>query len=192
VLLLRRDRPVAFVKVLAGTGRGDITWNALEAIAKDPIRDCRVPTPLARGTHAGWTWMATGAIPWLPHRPAHHAPIARITADINERLRPLLDPAGVPAHWEPMHGDLAPWNLRRIGPRATWLLDWDDAGWGPPGADAVYYAATTSLVRGNRPTPGSADDETVQFWLERVRRRLEAGIDRTYNRALVAHLSRMT
>jgi len=191
VLLLRHDRPVAFVKVLSGGGCSATTWRALQALADRPVRSCNVPRPLARGSFDGWSWMATSAIPELPHRPAHGPPIRRITSDISDRLRPTMDRTGVPDHWEPMHGDLAPWNLRRVGPRSLWLLDWDDVGWGPPGADAVYFEATSSVVRRRPPVPGSAPEETLRFWVERVERRLQAGIDRTYNVALMAQLSRM-
>jgi thiamine kinase-like enzyme len=115
-----------------------------------------------------------------------------MTADISDRLRSRLDrPDGVPAHWAPMHGDLAPWNLRRVGHRSLWLLDWDDAGWGPPGADAVYYEATASVVRRRRPVRGSAPAETLHFWAERVERRISGGIDRTYNIALLTQLAGM-
>jgi hypothetical protein len=168
-----------------------MTWQALHAIADDPVRDCQVPQPVARGRHDGWSWMATTPIPWFPHRPARFPPIDRIAADISDRLRRALDPAEVPDHWQPMHGDLAPWNLRRVGPRSLWLLDWDDAGWGPPGADAAYYEATISLVRGRRPAPGSASEETLRFWIDRVESRRLAGIDPSYNVALAAQLSGM-
>jgi hypothetical protein len=191
VLLLEHDRSVAFVKVIQGPDRGEATWQALRALIDDPLRDCQVPRPLARGGHDGWSWMATTPIPWYPHRPARQPPIGRIAADVSERLSRAFPPAEVPDHWRPMHGDLAPWNLRRVGPRALWLLDWDDAGWGPPGADAAYYEATVSLVRGRRPEPGSASEETVRFWIDRVESRLRAGIDLTYNVALVTQLSGM-
>jgi len=191
VLLLQHDRAVAFVKVIRGNQGGEATWRALQVLARDPVRDCQVPRPLARGGDDDWSWMATSPIPWYPHRPARQPPIARIAADVGERLRRVFEPAEVPDHWQPMHGDLAPWNLRRVGPRSLWLLDWDDAGWGPPGADAAYYAATISLVRGRRPAPGSASDETVRFWIDRVESRLRAGIDLTYNVALVTQLTGM-
>lgn len=192
VLVFQHDRPVAFVKVQRGDPRGDTTWNALSAMAANPLRDCEVPLPLARGEFEGWTWMASSAIPGRPHRLAHRPPIQRIAADISDRLRTALDPTDdVPAHWEPMHGDLAPWNLRRVGLRGLWLLDWDDCGWGPPGADAVYYEATSSVVRRRRPASGTAPEETIRFWVDRVEARLRAGIDRTYNVSLMAQLSDM-
>jgi hypothetical protein len=191
VLLLQRDRRLAFVKVFCGAHNGEATWSALEALARHPVRDCQIPRPLAHGGHGDWSWMATSPIPWFPHRPARHPPVARIAADISDRLREVFDPAGVPGHWQPMHGDLAPWNLRRVGPRSLWLLDWDDVGWGPPGADAVYYEATDALIRGRRATPGSASEETLRFWIDRVESRLRAGIDLTYNVALVTQLSGM-
>ncbi len=30
--------------------------------------------------------------------------------------------------------------------RQTWLMDWEDAGWAPPGTDELYFAATTAAL----------------------------------------------
>jgi aminoglycoside phosphotransferase (APT) family kinase protein len=38
-----------------------------------------------------------------------------------------------------MHGDYVPWNLREDDAGQLWLLDWEDAAWGPPRADLVRY-----------------------------------------------------
>jgi hypothetical protein len=56
-------------------------------------------------------------------------------------------PAGTPGHWRGGHGDLTPWNLRHSG-TGTWLIDWEDAGWLPPGSDEVYFAAVVAALRG--------------------------------------------
>ena len=55
--------------------------------------------------------------------------------------RPGRAPAGpgTPAHWRPIHGDYVPWNLREDDRGQLWLLDWEDARWGPPLADLVRY-----------------------------------------------------
>lgn len=58
----------------------------------------------------------------------------------------LARPDGTPAHWRPMHGDFVPWNLREDRTGTLWLLDWEDAGWGPPYADVVRYAAAYQSI----------------------------------------------
>ena len=66
----------------------------------------------------------------------------------------MLPPAvGIPPHWRPIHGDYVPWNLREDSSGQLWLLDWEDAGWGPPLADFVrYIVAYHSLSRWRSPT----------------------------------------
>ena len=90
-----------------------------------------------------------------------------------------------------MHGDLTPWNVRRMGFRALWVLDWDEAGWGPPGADAVYYAATMSMLTDRTPGRRRDDIEAVQFWRDKVERRATGDFDRPYNMALANRLASM-
>jgi aminoglycoside phosphotransferase (APT) family kinase protein len=50
-----------------------------------------------------------------------------------------------------MHGDFVPWNLREDSQGQLWLLDWEDAGWGPPLADLVRYAVAYHSLGWNRP-----------------------------------------
>jgi aminoglycoside phosphotransferase (APT) family kinase protein len=69
-----------------------------------------------------------------------------------------------------MHGDLTPWNLRQLGDGRLVLFDWEEAGWGPPGADEVLYRATASVLR--REPPGRlAAGEAAEFWQDRIRRK---------------------
>jgi len=150
-LLLEDGRPRAFVKLRQESSRLELSERVLAALAAAPSRHFRAPAPLAAGAEGDWEWLALSPMPLRPHRPAHHPPLARIVADIQDRLAPVLDGAGVPSHWRPMHGDLTPWNLRRVGPWALWLLDWEEVDWGPPGADEVYYAATASVLLGSPP-----------------------------------------
>jgi aminoglycoside phosphotransferase (APT) family kinase protein len=77
-----------------------------------------------------------------------------------------------------MHGDFVPWNLREDSLRQLWLLDWEDAGWGPPLADFVRYvvayhslgwtrpariAAVVAQIVGVESVPALA--EVASFWL---------------------------
>ena len=77
------------------------------------------------------------------------------------------------------------------GFRSLWVLDWDEAGWGPPGADTVYYAATMSMLNGHTPAYRSEGAEAIEFWRERVERRATGDFDRPYNMALADRLASM-
>jgi hypothetical protein len=190
-LLLNDGRPVAFVKIRQESARLELSERVLTALAAAPSRHFHAPTPLAAGEQSGWEWLALSPMPLFPHRPAHSPPLAGIVEDLQDRLAPVLDGRGVPAHWRPMHGDLTPWNLRRVGPWALWLLDWEEVGWGPPRADEVYYAATASVLLGSRPRPHPDDAEAVRFWRSHVGSRPSGDFDRHLNDALVRILATM-
>jgi aminoglycoside phosphotransferase (APT) family kinase protein len=88
-----------------------------------------------------------------------------------------------------MHGDLTPWNLRRVAGR-VWLLDWEAAGWGPPGADLVLWHAAAAAVRGGRGRP-SPFGEAVAFWRGVVSGRGSSPRDRRLSEALDRALAGM-
>jgi hypothetical protein len=167
VLLLNQGRHVAFVKVRRDHRQLEISHLALGALAG--ADGMRVPAAISSGAADGWAWLALAPMPARPHRPARRPPVSRIVGLIQQRLDGVLERADCPSHWRPMHGDFTPWNLRTVGLRQLWLLDWDDAGWGPPDADLAYYEATNAAVRGGR--PGQVSGESVAFWLERLGRR---------------------
>ncbi|WP_375485186.1 phosphotransferase family protein [uncultured Jatrophihabitans sp.] len=80
-----------------------------------------------------------------------HRAITRLRSGLLDEVRTLVGavvprPPGVPEHWVPSHGDLNPWNLRRAR-TGDWLIDWEDAGWAPPGTDEVYFSATSATLR---------------------------------------------
>jgi aminoglycoside phosphotransferase (APT) family kinase protein len=76
-----------------------------------------------------------------------------------------------------MHGDFTPWNLRSSPGGQLTLVDWEEAGWGPPGADEVLYRAVSGALT-RRPVTGLGGAvEAVDFWTERVADRLAAGGD---------------
>jgi len=91
--------------------------------------------------HDGWSVRQYEPLPRL-HGPARWNVdrIRRVAADVPhalEGLLPRLD--DIPRHWQPMHGDFVPWNLREDATGQLWLLDWEDSGWGPPLADLLRY-----------------------------------------------------
>jgi aminoglycoside phosphotransferase (APT) family kinase protein len=63
-----------------------------------------------------------------------------------------------------MHGDLTPWNLRQRTDGTLFLIDWEDAGWAPPGADEVYYWATEGFLSGGEMLLEPA--EAREYWIK--------------------------
>lgn len=193
VLLLRDDRPLAFVKVHDQSGAPALRTSSrvLAAFERHPASTFRVPRPLASGCAGCWTWMALSPIPPRPHRPPARPPLEVIVSEIQDRLASVLSRDAIPHHWLPMHGDLTPWNVRRVGLRSLWLLDWDDAGWGPPGADRVFYAANAALVLGESSSVAPDEREAVRFWRERVGAHSPGDFDSPHNIALGQRLAAM-
>lgn len=190
VLLINTGRPVAFVKIRHDLQRLDTVERVLAALDQLPGGLFAVPSPMARGERSGWGWLATTPLPVRPHRPPRRPPISAIIGVIQDRLADVLDPGDAPSHWKPMHGDLTPWNLRRVGVRELWLLDWEDAAYGPPQADKVYYDATTSSITGT--PPGRHDEEAISYWRNRVEQRSRDDFDLLSNLNLIRVLAQMS
>jgi glycosyltransferase involved in cell wall biosynthesis len=115
------------------------------------------------------------------HRPAGWdlARLRRVAADASRALDGLERPPNTPSHWRPMHGDLVPWNLREDKRGQLWLLDWEDAGWGPPLADLVRFIVAYASLGWNSPVriasrvkailateSSAALHEAATFWLQ--------------------------
>jgi hypothetical protein len=96
------------------------------------------------------------------HRAPRNPPLGLITAEIQRALASLPRADGTPAHWQPIHGDFAPWNLRRVTSGRLVLINWEDVSWGPPGADEVFYRATQSAL-GLAAAPATAYEEGVAY-----------------------------
>ncbi len=74
-----------------------------------------------------------------------------------------------------MHGDFTPWNLRSAGRGPLSLVDWEDAGWGPPHADEVLYRAVSAALGGGQPVGEVPAGEAADFWIDRVGARVGNG-----------------
>jgi aminoglycoside phosphotransferase (APT) family kinase protein len=78
-----------------------------------------------------------------------------------------------------MHGDFTPWNLRQSG-RTLYLVDWEQAGWGPPDADEVLYRMTAAALHigaGRRGwAPGAGSAEAVRYWADRADRQWHGSV----------------
>jgi hypothetical protein len=192
-VLLRAGRPVGFLKLREDPAELDREHLAMVALTRARPETFRLPRVLDRGETADWHWLVMEAMPPRPAAPARRVPLSRMVADIQRCLEPLLPPQDVPAHWRPMHGDLTPWNLRRCGRGLPWLIDWEDATWAPPGADQVYYAATSAAALGRRPVspPEPGHVEAAEFWLERLAARSGDDHDAPLTARLAAELRLM-
>jgi hypothetical protein len=169
LLLLHRGSPIAFVK-LRQDDRESLAneRRALEAVWGYRPRAFRVPEPLLSGSVCDWHYLASAPLPPRLHRPPRNPPLKAILEEVETALADLPRPVEAPDHWRPMHGDFTPGNLRQLsGESLPVLVDWEDAGWAPPGADEVFYRANRAALQ-HRPVHCGATREAVQFWQERV------------------------
>lgn len=145
-----------------------------EAAARRPPRTFGVPAFSGAGQVDGWHWTAYQVMSRRPHRPGTQPP-AGLTEEITTLVESVIErPAGTPAHWRGAHGDLTPWNFRRSH-LGTWLIDWEDAGWLPPGADEVYFKATAAATRDGRLRPlqlPAGSGEARAMWAQIVANRV--------------------
>jgi hypothetical protein len=167
-LLLRDGSSVAFLKLRTEPGGLDNEQKAL-GVPPVPQGPFTSPTVLGAGTSGGWHWLATSPMPCRPALPPRSVPPQAVITEVQRRLGTVLEPRSAPVGWLPMHGDLTPWNLRRLAGAGLWLVDWEDSAYGPPDADDVYFRATLAAITGRRPHPGPA--EACAFWEARVRNR---------------------
>ncbi len=191
LLLLRNGSAIAFVK-LRQEDHGQLANErcSLDAVWRHRPRAFGVPEPLRFGSMGDWQYLAAAPLPPGLHRPPHHPPLRAILQEIEAALGGLPRPPGTPDHWRPMHGDFAPWNLHQVRGGSLVLVDWEAAGWAPPGADAVFYEATRAAL-GHRLADRCDTPEAVRFWRERVLAHPENARDHRLAKALDAVLGRM-
>lgn len=170
-LLMRGDTALAFIKVQrASESKLSRSEEALRLIERAAPHSFLSPRVLASGQAAEWSYLLLEALPARPHRPATNPPLGVIIDEIQAALQGLAKADNVLDHWLPVHGDLTPWNLRTIPHFGLTLIDWEDAGWGPPGADEVFYRATESAF--HKPGPLSNDNrEAIRYWMDRFSQR---------------------
>jgi len=191
VLLLHKGSPIAFVKLRQGDWRSlSNERRALDAVWSYRPRAFQVPEPLLSGSAGCWHYLATAPLPPTLHRPPRDPPLKPILEEIEATLAGLPRPVETPGHWRPMHGDFAPWNLRQLRGGSLVLLDWENAGWAPPGADEILYRATWAAIS-RRLAARGASREAVEFWRERVLGRSESARDERLACTLHEVLGRM-
>lgn len=196
VLLLHGGTPVGLLKIREQNEELNREVTALGAFAAGGCGGrFRVPRVLARGSAGDLAWLVISPMEPVPSRPADPASAHALATEISERLEGVLPrPPDTPRHWRPMHGDLTPWNLRLTRGPLPWLIDWEDAAYGPPGADEVYFTATRAAVRRDTAAQSESDhQEAVAFWSALVRERAdtEDGADRELARRMLTILGGM-
>lgn len=152
LLMDHRGQPLAFVKQLsrppsdleqqiAAALRCDcFAFKSPQVIAVGEFKDCwyRMYSPLPSGLH---------------HRPPRDASRLRGIIDAWQRaLHHLPRPPGVIEDSVVCHADFTPRNLRRASDGQWWLIDWDNARWGPRLADELHYWCA-DYCWGLRPRP---------------------------------------
>jgi hypothetical protein len=168
MLLLLDGDPVAFVKVGPDSSIEHENRVLLQLDRSGRPLAFEAPAPL--GIYAiGETRVAVMTVLLFgPHRPMARPPLVAVVDDVQWALRDLTRPADLPGHWVPMHGDLSPWNLRIESRGRVVLFDWEEAGFGPPRADEVYYAAASAALGLPRPSIAGPVNEAVRFWQARL------------------------
>jgi hypothetical protein len=170
-LLLRGGDPVGFVRLRHDAQQAtEREHRVLQALTENGVDAFWHPRPLAVDAIGGWHALVASPLPPSMHRPVRDGDPQVVTAALGAAVAAALPRAAqTPSHWEPMHGDLTPWNLRRLAGGRVALVDWEDAGWGPPGADAALYQATLTALYGYPVRPAPA--EAAAFWRDRLERR---------------------
>jgi hypothetical protein len=176
LLPIRDGRAVAFIK-LRTTGEDGLSreGRALTLVAGSSVDTFWTPEHIASGSSETVDWLAMSPLPRGRHRPARQPPLPDLIADVQGALAGVPRPRDVPATWRPMHGDLTPWNLRVARDGRLLLIDWEDAGWGPPGADATYFWAAAAALWGT--APPEVDREAAAFWRRRIAHSTRDGAD---------------
>lgn len=182
MLLLDGDVPVGFVKARELPGSGiDREEKALGLVEEMAPRTFQAPRVLGSGEVAGWRYLVTSSMPPKMHRMIEGRPPASMLDEVATALSSLRRAATVPDHWLPFHGDFTPWNLRRFSTGLPWLIDWEDCGYAPPGADETLYLATAHAIGNALAQVPLPESEAVDFWWaemnRRIREKLEWGLE---------------
>ncbi len=192
LLLMNGERRLGYAKFRAGISTRLESEAEAQALAASIASEIfQVARPISFRTVAGWSYLLMEPLPSGGHRPALDAPISEVIEGVQQALTALPRPEGTPGDWVPMHGDLTPWNVRRLPDRNLGLLDWENAGWAPQGADFLLWDATRAMLLGSSPARARELDEAREFWLDRLEQSAADGKQPSdsLRRALVAILT---
>lgn len=170
LLLVGSDGAVAFIKARPVDDDGLV--RELEVLRHLDGGTSRVwiPRVLASGEVGMWRFVVTEPIPSSRHVPARSVDSETLEW-IADSLSGVVGQQPIEGH-VPIHGDLTPWNVRRLTDGRYAIFDWENAGWGPRGADSSYFIASSRAlgrrVGMNPPIPL----EAAEFWRERIESRV--------------------
>lgn len=168
VLLINRGRAVAFGRVHPDDARVRREFEVISAVNAARPQTFRVARPIAYGSVDSAAWMLTTSGPNYPlgavRRSAVRSTVAREISEILSNT--ITPPPGTPSHWVPAHGDFSPWNLRTELSGTVRVIDWEDAGFAPPGVDELYGDLTAHTTFGS-PLPSSTTAEARE-WVHRL------------------------
>lgn len=189
-MLVIRDSDAALVRVRPSKSSLEREQQISDAAQRMRPTTFRVPRVVAEGEVYGRHWIAYEPISRAPHRPVRH-----LRPGLTEEVRALVEsvvprPNDIDAMWRGAHGDLTPWNLRR-GSRGIWLIDWEDAGWAPAGADEVYFNAVMRSIsrRGSAAALPVEHREAAAYWTRIVESRPIAPSERSLKSRLLGALA---
>lgn len=199
----RQEERLGFAALLleAGTEVGFVKWRAdwdfgPEASLIEVLSGARsFITPSLVGVTTDSGWSTIGLTPLAIG--LHSARLPGSPVDLATEISELLD-AHIPAdpehkQWEPMHGDMGPWNLRHLDPQGAILFDWELARRAPPGADVVFHVAASRAMRLSGDTDMTGYDEAVSFWVEEIPRRFaDSTSDQRLAASMLAELRRLS
>lgn len=179
VLLIANGGPFAFVKVgPVGEVRANEDPSSTQALVLSAVAGSKSfwsPRPVASGQDGTWSFLAMEPLPRAIHRPCRGTQFPDMMDEIESRLSAVLPKRGVPSTWRPMHGDLGPWNLRDVVGMGPALVDWEHVGWGPPGADWVFFSAACSALGLRVDSPVAFSQDAVDFWTDEIPKRFGTG-----------------
>lgn len=187
LLPLAGGRPLAFAKVRREADPVRSEAAALERVAASGPTGFLAPRLAWVGEVDGWHAIVVEAVIEGPHRPAMDVDPEAVAEEVAGALEGLPRPPGIPAGWRPMHGDFTPWNLRRRSDGRLVLVDWEAAGWGPPGSDAVLFRSVRAALGGK---PAGRVPEAWTPAVERWRREVRGRGEDPRDRRLAAELER--
>ncbi len=172
VLAFRDKLPVAFVKIVPfeSAGGPSVERQCLAQLSQSTTAPVLVPRLLATGESHEYEWTAMTPLPARPHRPAWRVDAESIARWLQTELGAVLPRTG-PSDWVPIHGDFAPWNLRKFLGDGTGLYDFEDARYGPGDADVTFWNLACATLR-RRPLQQLVQRSTYQFWEEFLTERL--------------------
>ena len=182
LLLESSGAPVAFAKFTTNPAN-PLALEALKRFEDEPTKAFWSPGLLSTDQAGNMTVVMSTPMPNRRHWPAILEPDTRhrILEEIRGRLGDLAYPRAF------VHGDFAPWNVRRLAGARIAVVDWEEATKGVAGADALWFvlcsrARADHKVVVNELTAEDRYSETeivsaARYWLQRLDREEAAEID---------------